>query len=53
MIKNHQYPSVSFTCLPGLHGIRDAFEAGVKETGVTIHYIDQGVDTGPIIRQEK
>lgn len=38
---------------PGLHGIRDAFEAGVKETGVTVHYIDRGVDTGPIIRQEK
>ncbi|MBO0460409.1 MULTISPECIES: phosphoribosylglycinamide formyltransferase [Enterococcus] len=38
---------------PGLHGIRDAFEAGVDETGVTVHYIDRGVDTGPIIRQEK
>ncbi|MDB1680196.1 MULTISPECIES: phosphoribosylglycinamide formyltransferase [Enterococcus] len=37
---------------PGLHGIRDAFEAGVKKTGVTIHYIDKGVDTGPIICQE-
>ncbi|MGM9903127.1 phosphoribosylglycinamide formyltransferase [Enterococcus sp. 10A9_DIV0425] len=38
---------------PGLHGIRDAFEARVKETGVTVHYVDSGVDTGPIIRQEK
>ena len=46
------HPSL-LPAFPGLHGIRDAFEAGVKETGVTIHYIDQGVDTGPIIRQEK
>lgn len=38
---------------PGLHGIKDAFEAGVAETGVTIHYVDNGVDTGPIIAQEK
>lgn len=38
---------------PGLHGIQDAFEANVKETGVTIHYIDAGIDTGPIIAQAK
>ncbi|EOL43313.1 phosphoribosylglycinamide formyltransferase [Enterococcus caccae] len=38
---------------PGLHGIKDAFYANVAETGVTIHYIDGGVDTGPIIAQEK
>ncbi|MBO0453491.1 phosphoribosylglycinamide formyltransferase [Candidatus Enterococcus murrayae] len=36
---------------PGLHGIKDAYEAGVEETGVTIHYVDSGVDTGPIIAQ--
>lgn len=36
---------------PGLHGIKDAFEAGVKTTGVTIHFVDAGVDTGPIIAQ--
>ena len=37
---------------PGLHGIRDAFAAKVKETGITIHYIDKGIDTGPVIHQE-
>jgi len=37
---------------PGLHGIRDAFEAQVSQTGVTIHLVDDGVDTGPIIAQE-
>lgn len=36
---------------PGLHGIKDAFDYGVKVTGVTVHYIDAGVDTGPIIAQ--
>lgn len=38
---------------PGAHGIRDAFEAKVSETGVSIHYVDEGVDTGAIIHQEK
>lgn len=38
---------------PGLHGIKDAYEAGVSETGVTIHYVDDGVDTGPIIAQSR
>lgn len=40
----------------GLHAIERAFEDHLKngrtETGVTIHYIDNGLDTGPIIRQE-
>lgn len=38
---------------PGTQGIRDCFEAGDTETGITIHYVDHGMDTGPIIRQEK
>lgn len=46
------HPSL-LPAFPGLHGIRDAFEAGVNETGVTVHYIDSGVDTGPIIAQER
>ncbi|GKQ42596.1 phosphoribosylglycinamide formyltransferase [Companilactobacillus sp. RD055328] len=36
---------------PGAHGIRDAFDAKVKQTGVTVHFIDSGIDTGPIIDQ--
>lgn len=36
---------------PGLHGIEDAFNAGVSETGVTVHFVDAGVDSGPIIKQ--
>jgi phosphoribosylglycinamide formyltransferase 1 len=37
---------------PGTHGIADAFNYGVKYTGVTVHFVDEGVDTGPIIAQE-
>ena len=36
---------------PGAHAVRDAVESGVKVTGCTIHIIDEGVDTGPIIAQ--
>ena len=37
----------------GTHGIRDAFQAGVLETGVTVHFVDEELDRGPIILQEK
>lgn len=36
---------------PGAHGVRDALAYGVKITGVTVHFVDSGVDTGPIIDQ--
>lgn len=36
---------------PGLHGIKDAYDYGVKLTGITIHFVDAGVDTGPIVAQ--
>jgi phosphoribosylglycinamide formyltransferase 1 len=38
---------------PGTQAIERAFEAREKEIGVTVHYVDEGVDTGPIILQEK
>lgn len=38
---------------PGKQGILDAFNAKASETGVTVHYLDEGIDTGEIIRQEK
>jgi len=37
---------------PGLRAIQQALEAGENQTGVTVHYVDEGVDTGPIIAQE-
>jgi phosphoribosylglycinamide formyltransferase-1 len=36
----------------GAHGIKDAFDYGVKVTGVTVHFADEGLDSGPIIIQE-
>lgn len=37
---------------PGAHAVRDALAAGVMETGCTVHLVDAGVDTGPVIAQE-
>ena len=37
----------------GAHAIRDAYEAGVRETGVTVHLVTEDVDTGPILAQER
>lgn len=50
----HRIVNIHPSLLPsfqGLDAIGQAFEKGVKITGVTIHYIDEGVDTGPIIAQ--
>lgn len=37
---------------PGKDAIGQALAAGVRETGVTVHFVDEGMDTGPIIAQE-
>jgi phosphoribosylglycinamide formyltransferase-1 len=37
---------------PGARAIDDALAAGVDTTGVTVHYVDDGLDTGAVIRQE-
>ncbi|MCX8166400.1 MAG: phosphoribosylglycinamide formyltransferase [Candidatus Micrarchaeota archaeon] len=37
---------------PGKNGISDAYNYGVKVTGITIHFVDEGMDTGPIIFQK-
>jgi phosphoribosylglycinamide formyltransferase-1 len=36
---------------PGAHGVRDALAYGVKVTGATVHLVDEGVDTGPVLAQ--
>jgi phosphoribosylglycinamide formyltransferase 1 len=44
------HPALS-PAFPGAHSIRDALAAGVTTTGVTVHWVDEGVDTGPVIAQ--
>ena len=36
---------------PGAHAVRDALTAGVTRTGTTMHWVDEGVDTGEVIAQ--
>ena len=38
---------------PGAHAQRDAIEAGVRVSGCTVHFVDEGVDSGPIIEQRE
>ena len=37
---------------PGLHAVEDALAAGVEQTGATVHLVDDGIDTGPVLGQE-
>lgn len=38
---------------PGLAAWKQALDAGVSETGATVHFVDEGMDTGPVILQER
>lgn len=37
---------------PGLHAVRQALKSGLNQTGVTVHYVDEGIDTGPVVLQK-
>jgi phosphoribosylglycinamide formyltransferase 1 len=45
------HPSL-LPAFPGAHAVEEALAAGVAETGVTVHFVDEGVDTGPVILQQ-
>jgi phosphoribosylglycinamide formyltransferase-1 len=46
------HPSL-LPAFPGLDAVGQALAAGVEETGVTVHFLDEGVDTGPVVAQER
>ena len=46
------HPSI-LPAFPGMNAIQAALEANVEKTGVTIHLVDEGLDTGPVLRQEE
>jgi len=46
------HPSL-LPAFPGKNAIPRAYESGARETGVSVHYVDAGMDTGPIIAQRK
>jgi phosphoribosylglycinamide formyltransferase 1 len=50
VVNTHSAPLPDF---PGPHPIRDVLAAGVPETAATVHYVDGGVDTGPVIAAER
>lgn len=49
VVNVHPAPLPDF---PGAHPLEDVLEAGAKETAATVHYVDQGVDTGAVIATE-
>jgi len=56
IVKKYKYKIVNIhpsllPAFPGLNAIEKAYRYGVKYTGITIHYVDEGIDTGPIIEQ--
>ena len=56
-IKKYRYRIINIhpallPAFPGLHAQRQALEYGVKVSGCTVHFVDEGTDTGPIILQK-
>jgi phosphoribosylglycinamide formyltransferase 1 len=49
VVNTHSAPLPDF---PGAHPIEDVLAAGVEQTAATVHYVDEGVDTGPVIVAE-
>lgn len=50
IVNTHSAPLPDF---PGAHPIEDVLAAGVAETAATVHYVDEGIDTGPVIAAER
>ena len=50
IVNTHSAPLPDF---PGMHPIDDVLAAGVPETAATVHFVDEGVDSGPVIAAER
>jgi phosphoribosylglycinamide formyltransferase 1 len=50
IVNTHSAPLPQF---PGAHPIEDVLAAGVDETAATVHYVDEGIDTGQVIAAER
>jgi phosphoribosylglycinamide formyltransferase-1 len=50
VVNTHSAPLPEF---PGAHPIEDVLAAGVSETAATVHYVDEGIDTGAVIASER
>jgi phosphoribosylglycinamide formyltransferase 1 len=50
IVNTHSAPLPEF---PGAHPIEDVLAAGVEQTAATVHYVDEGVDSGPVIAAER
>ena len=50
IVNTHAAPLPDF---PGAHPIENVLAAGVEESAATVHWVDQGIDTGPVIRAER
>jgi phosphoribosylglycinamide formyltransferase 1 len=50
IVNTHSAPLPEF---PGAHPIEDVLAAGASETAATVHYVDEGIDTGPVIAAER
>ena len=50
IVNTHSAPLPDF---PGAHPIEDVLAAGVRESAATVHFVDEGIDTGPVIVAER
>ena len=46
------HPSL-LPAFPGAHAVEEQLAAGVEESGATVHLVDEGVDSGPVLAQER
>ena len=51
--RRRQRPSVAAAGVPGAHAVEEQLASGVDESGASVHFVDEGVDSGPVLAQER